>query len=229
MTGTRLEILERMLLIYDEIIGKYSFECGKGCSSCCTRNVTVTSLEAFRIARKISDEKRTDLLEALEKTSLLPRFIPKTTANGFAAIMMSGADEPEEIVDPSWKPCPFLDSQGICGIYDARPFNCRCMHSEQKCEEDGFSVLPPFVVTLNNVFLQYIEHLDKNGFFANMTDAVLWMAEESGMESYEKNGSAENAPESFPRCIPMPFLMVPPEHRAEIRPVLEKISGTARS
>lgn len=230
MITIRSNILDEIFSLYDEILKEYSFSCQKGCSSCCTRNVTVTSLESDLVCEYILAERVNDFSEALRKSASLPRFIPKTTANGFASIIMSGGEEPEEFIDPSWKPCPFLDTSGVCGIYAARPFHCRCMHSEQTCEDSGYSILPPFIVTLNNVFLQYIEHLDKNGFVSNLTDAVLWMLNPVNQRLYSEGSSFhQNLPADFVRCMAMPFLMVPPEHRDQIRPVLKALSEIGAS
>lgn len=229
MINIRLTILDKIFGLYDEIIKKYSFSCQKGCSSCCTRNVTVTSLESFLLSDYILADRCQDFSDALKKSASLPRFIPKTTANGFVSIIMSGEEEPEEFIDPSWKPCPFLGSSGVCGIYDARPFHCRCMHSEQVCEDGGYSVLPPFIVTLNNVFLQYIEHLDKNGFISNLTDAALWMLNPVNRQSYAEDHDLNGLPADFVRCMAMPFLMVPPEHQEQIRPVLTALSEIGAS
>jgi len=228
MINTRLSILDNFFRLYDELMDKYSFSCHKGCNSCCTRNVTVTSLESLLISDYITSENGLFFSEALKQSISLPRFIPKTTVNGFASIIISGSEEPEEFLDPSWKPCPFLDSSGVCGIYVARPFHCRCMHSEQICKDTGYSVLPPFIVTLNNVFLQYIEHLDKNGFVSNMTDSVTWMLNPVNRLSYSGDSCLNDLPAAFVRCMAMPFLMVPPEHHAAIKPVLKAISETGR-
>lgn len=261
MIEIKKDILKQIYRLYDEITSDYSFACSSGCSSCCTRNVSVTSLESFIISEAIlsktemsgktasehndtySDSERDrypnteksgdaifrQYIQNLEKTVGLPRYIPETTANSFASIMMSGEDAPEEILDPSWKPCPFLGESGLCVIYESRPFHCRCMHSEEKCGENGYSVMPPFLVTINNVFLQYIEHIDKTGFVANITDAVLWMMDLSNRHSYSGNIlNAGKLPDGFIGCRPMPFLMVPPEHQERVRPVIKRIAETGQ-
>lgn len=229
MINTRLSILDKIFALYEDIIHDYPLSCKKGCNSCCTRNVTVTSLESFLVSDCILSERVQSFSDSLKKSITLPRFIPKTTSNGFASIIMSGGEEPEEFIDASWKPCPFLASSGECGIYDVRPFHCRCMHSEQVCEDGGYSVLPPFIVTLNNVFLQYIEHLDKNGFVANLTDAIAWMSDSANMESYAIGSGLNSLPTDFVRCMAMPFLMVPPEHQEQIKPVLRAIAEIGTS
>lgn len=232
MINIRLAILEKIYELYDEVLNDFSFFCHKGCGVCCTRNVTLTSLEGFFLIEHIDKKKSSGSNErfedVLKKTVSLPRFIPRTTANGFASLMMSGVEEPDELIDPSWTPCPFLGIDGVCGVYDARPFNCRCMHSEEKCESGGYSVLSPFVVTLNNVFLQYIEHLDKKGFVSNLSDMCLWMADSGNRQSYS-DGRLSDLPSDFVMCMAMPFIMAPPEHQDRLRPILKSLSdvGTA--
>ncbi len=219
-------IIEDIYRLYDEIIHKYNFSCMKGCSSCCTRNVSVTSIEALIVSDALINSKDIkSYTDILKKTLDMPRFIPETTFNGLASIIMSGSEEPEEFIDPSWTPCPFLDEKSdSCLIYDSRPFHCRCMHSENKCKDSGYATMPAFIVTINNILLQYIEHIDKKGFVSNMTDASLWMMEPENNRSYSEGRIPEKLPSGFARCSPMPFLMVPPEHQENIKPILMKIS-----
>lgn len=232
MINIRLGILEKIYSLYEKFVGEYDFSCHSGCSTCCTRNVAVTSLESLYLTRhmqRFCPDEAAYFEGALIRTVSLSRFIPKTTSNGFARMVMEGGEESEEVMDPSWKPCPFLGSASECRVYEARPFNCRCMHSEEKCEEGGFSVLQEYVVTLNNVFLQYIEHLDKNGFVSNLADACLWMSDRGNMLSYSEGLLPDNLPGDFVGCVPMPFLMVPPEHQEKIRPVLKALADLGAS
>ncbi|WP_223306876.1 YkgJ family cysteine cluster protein [Acidithiobacillus ferrivorans] len=70
--------------------------CRKGCAACCHMNVSITSLEAERLAK--ASGRRSEAL------STTVRHIP------------------EEF---SGTPCPFLDRKGVCSIYQDRPLACR--------------------------------------------------------------------------------------------------------
>ena len=47
--NAKLTILERMVAIYDRFLADYDLACEKFCTHCCTANVTMTTLEGFRI------------------------------------------------------------------------------------------------------------------------------------------------------------------------------------
>lgn len=70
--------------------------CGKGCASCCHMNVTITKVEAERLAKA-----------AGRKAASLGRTIHHPQKK-FAGL-----------------PCPFLDAQGVCSVYADRPLSCR--------------------------------------------------------------------------------------------------------
>lgn len=92
-----------------------------------------------------------------------------------------------------------------------------------------FSVLQEYVVTLNNVFLQYIEHLDKNGFVSIWQMLVFGCQTRGNMLSYSEGVLPDNLPVDFVGCVPMPFLMVPPGHQDKIRPVLKALADLGSS
>ena len=71
--------------------------CGKGCSLCCHRHLSVVPLEWERIARAVTS------LDEATRRELQARL---ETAEG----------------DPR---CPLLDAEGSCRVYEARPMICR--------------------------------------------------------------------------------------------------------
>ena len=79
-----------------------------------------------------------------------------------------------------------------------------------------------FMLTLNNVFIQYIEHVDAAGYTANLTDMLLWFSGEEKMKAYEV-GSLDAPEGSFIKNWEMKMLMVPPEHRKEMEPILARL------
>lgn len=70
--------------------------CRKGCAACCHMNVSITAVEAERLARA-SGRRKTPLVSTVDHA-------------------------PDEF---SGGPCPFLDGQGVCSVYEDRPLSCR--------------------------------------------------------------------------------------------------------
>jgi Fe-S-cluster containining protein len=100
---------------------KKHWACTSGCSMCCVEPVTVVEPEAIYIARVIRD-------------SVEPEAIA-----GIIEELRTQVDRTAEIPDRvTWHrariKCVFLQDDGICGIYDARPANCRA-HNSLKVED----------------------------------------------------------------------------------------------
>jgi Fe-S-cluster containining protein len=219
----RETVLCRIYDLYDQFTGTLDLACQKGCASCCTCNVTLTTLEAHLISRHLEKEGQRALLDKLMQSTNGRRFQPRVTTNHLAALCMDGQDPPEEDCDPSWGRCPLLDRE-VCSIYPVRPYACRCLLSIRKCEDAGHAEIPPFVLTVNTVFMQVIEHVDRTGMSGNLIDVMGWMAKDAHARTHAGGLPAEGAP-SLIRNRPMPFLMVPPEHRE----AMEKILSALRS
>jgi hypothetical protein len=47
-------------------------------------------------------------------------------------------------------------------------------------------MLIPFVITVNNLFLQYIEHIDFHGCSGNLSDVLLFLKSKERLESYRE-------------------------------------------
>jgi hypothetical protein len=133
-----------------------------------------------------------------------------------------GESLPDEESDPDWGPCPLLE-EDRCTVYALRPFSCRAMVSSAHCGISGFADMDEFLVTVNNVFMQYLEHMDQGGMTANMTDMILAFSEEGVMERYRETGELEDAPAFFLRNRPVSILMIPPEHRKKMEPILAEL------
>ena len=109
-----------------------------------------------------------------------------------------------------------------CPIYPARPFGCRCFISKHHCTEKGYAYVDPFVITVNNLFLQYIEHIDTKGFSGNMTDVMLFMESEDNRDSYRKR-SLKRIEKTLIPNLPIRAVLIPPEHKTRIKPFLTRI------
>lgn len=83
--------------------------CAAGCAICCHQHVAVALVEAVAIAGAIADDARLAqrVAEAAPRISALPALERRR-----ARI-----------------PCPFLEDDGRCGIYEIRPVRCRGVHS----------------------------------------------------------------------------------------------------
>jgi len=219
----RLAVLDRIYAIYDDFAGELDVACRKYCAHCCTCNVILTTLEGYQIAGQLISTGQSHLLGKMETELNLKRFQPKITINTLAEYCMQGKAPPEETSDPAWGPCPLLKDDE-CPFYRARPFGCRCMLSKQNCQETGFAEMDSLVLTVNNVFLQYIEHIDARGFSGNLTDVLAFMASQENRRQYKTN-HLPNTPANLIANRPIKVLMIPPEHRAEMQPILNSLNS----
>ena len=196
--------------------------CRKKCSSCCTCNVTLTSLEAGFLMDSLGDEEKKDLENRIRRKFPEKRYIPRMTTNGFARLCMEEREIPEEENDPAFGVCPLLEDD-LCMVYEARPFGCRALLSEAHCGREGFARVPPLVLTLNTLFLQTIEHLDQNGFSGNLSDMAMFFL--SGKSFDDKAGSLhETCGEGlFVRNEKIPAFMVPPKHQRRLKDLMDEL------
>lgn len=100
-------------------------ECRKGCAFCCHVNVTVTPLEAARIAAALADG----------------RVPPRQPAILAAADLMAGRDaQGRQALRAA---CPLL-VDGACAVYEIRPLACRALLSQSArgCEERFMAIGP---------------------------------------------------------------------------------------
>ncbi len=208
------DLLGKIYTLYDETIKTSDFVCKEKCSSCCTCNVTMTSLEANYLFHSLNSREQAGLSLKIKNNFPQKRYIPKMTTNMFAKMCMEGKELPEEENDPLWGKCSLLDDDS-CSVYKARPFGCRALLSRMHCKEKGYASLPPLVLTINNLFLQYIEHIDENGLFGNLSDIMTWFVSSQSIQEGKKD---------FLYNHKMPVLMVPPEHQEKVKPLLEKFN-----
>jgi Fe-S-cluster containining protein len=218
----KLEKLDALYRLHETLVPTEGLACREGCATCCTRNVTVTSLEGAFLLTGLDDETRSETLRRAAENAVNPRLVPLVTVNSMAALCMEGKDFPEEAYDPSWTPCPLL-SQGRCTVYPFRPFACRAMVSKNTCGASGEADMDDFLFTVNNVFMQVLEHLDQEGSFSNVTDMLNFLGENGNLEIFSSQGKTDEPPASFLKNLPMTLLMVPPEHRERMKPVLDAL------
>lgn len=217
----RQAVLKKMYEIYEDFIGDGKFACQKHCAHCCTRNVTLTTLEGYHILSGLEDSARSELMRKIEDRIEVKRFSPQITINQMADLCARGQELPEEENEKDWGKCPALDVD-ICPLYDHRPFGCRCMVSTQNCATAGYADVPSWVISVNNVMLQYIEHIDAKGFSGNFTDIMLFLNDPKNFDSYGQDRHMD-CPAPLISNQPVYVLMVPPEDRKRIEPLLNAI------
>lgn len=210
----KVERLGRIYRLHEEQIESLDLACRKYCADCCTANVTMTRLEGTYILHGLDTEQQADLFLKLAAHRDAPRFQPRMTTNGFAEYCRSSGAHPGDEAEVNAGPCPFLQDNA-CTIYAVRPFGCRCMISERQCRITGDARIDPYTLTIDTVFLQFIEDMDKDGFFGNLHDVLFRL--------YSDRGPRADKYRTIP-CHPIPALMIPPEHRQKIRPLLDALN-----
>ena len=219
-----IEILDKMYKRFDVAMAGFSPACKKKCADCCTCNVTATSLEAAYFFSRLDDIQKQAVLERLEKMPGDHRYRPGQTTNGFARACMTGAPMDEEDNDPAWGVCPLLED-GLCSVYRARPFGCRSMMSRTVCKKGGHAQMPELALTINTVFLQYIEHLDRDGVSGNFFDLVYGgPCFDLTLEKVQDSDKTK----LFIRNQRIPALMVPPEHRDRVASIVKDLGALVR-
>lgn len=217
----RLFVLDRMYSLYEEVIEPFGLACELRCSSCCTCNLTMTTLEGYGILTRVNRDELNRLLENVRAVSNNPRFQPQTTINGFAQLCRDGKPLPDENIDPSWGNCPLLTNKA-CPIYWLRPFGCRCMVSSLNCRDTGHAQVDEYILTINNLFLQYIEHIDPLGGTGSLIDILLYFGLRAHLEAYQRR-MAVTEDYSLAPNRPIPVLMIPPEHRQRVQIIFKKL------
>jgi Fe-S-cluster containining protein len=217
----KLALLNRIEALYDAYAGTLALACRKGCHSCCTRNVTLTTLEAYRLLEGLSLEVRGPLLARAAAQAGRNRFRPTVTTNQLAELCLAGEDPPAEDADPAWGPCPLL-TDAACPVYPLRPFGCRSFVSLRGCAQIGCAEQTPLMVTVNTVFLQVIEHLDQTGCSGNFSDLLRVLAPADARRAY-RQGALGCGSNGLIRNRPVRILMVPPEHQDPLRPWVARL------
>ncbi len=216
--------LEDLYRLHDDFLSSADSSCRRGCATCCTRNVTLTSLEGSYLLGNLNDTLKTETLKRIREHLDKPRLVPLLTVNAMAQLCIHGEDLPEESCDPAWTPCPLLD-EGSCTVYTFRPLACRAMVSKSVCGSSGEADMDDVLFTLNNVFMQVLEHMDQGGAYANMMDMLLHLSEGERLEHYKIQGVHKDLPPEFLLNRTLMFLMIPPDHRAMMKPVIEALQA----
>lgn len=218
---SKFKILDQIYTIYDQFAGELDPACKKHCDHCCTSGVTLTTLEGYKIIDSLASATRTDIIQKLQAASEREPFRPQITTNRLANLYAEGVEPPEEVGGRELSTCPILlDRQ--CPIYDVRPYGCRCLISRRNCGEKGYAEIEDFVLSVNTVFLQTIEHVDAGGCSGNLVDVLQTLSQEKNREAYI-NGTLHCTSNKLIPNQQLEVLMIPPEHRTRMEPILQEL------
>ena len=217
----KLAALDQINVIYDEFMATLDLACEKDCAHCCTDSVSLTTLEGYKIVERLIADGKSEVIEQIQTASVAKRFKPKITTNQLADLCIAGIEPPDEERPEKAHPCPLLKDRQ-CPLYIVRPFGCRCLVSRHDCGEKGYAEMDDFVLSVNTVFLQTIEHLDLHGCTGNLIDVLMALYSEENRRAYRDNLLTCHTAGLIPNR-PLKVLMVPPEHRESVRPILQKL------
>ena len=197
--------------------------CEKGCSGCCTQNVTITAVEGEAILRFILAE---DLVLWLAKRLNAPRThqASKMTTNDFAAACLAGKDVDHETLHGSTV-CPFLE-KNLCSIYPVRPFSCRLFISQKTCSAMHPALVSDFYLEAATAVTQIIEHLGQNEYWGNMLDvlpALLDISEFKDIAEHLGTTQIIQARLHTLTAKPLPGFLISEEHQNVVSPLLQSI------
>ena len=214
----KIELLKILYALFDQVADSWEIACKRTCSDCCTDRIWMTTIEGKLITEYIQSENMQNLYEKMNDIPINDRCHPKTTTNQEAILSVQDKPIPVPENHDIYNTCPFL-SEHVCPIYPVRPMACRSMVSKTPCSEKGFAEMSPIAMSVSTVFSQYIEHIDSNGYYGNfMNILTLLTTPEESMPIQHVMAQGLSL-----KNIPMKYLMVPPEHRLQIQPILEKI------
>jgi hypothetical protein len=216
--NNKLAALDQIYQIYDNFVSELELVCRKHCTYCCTTGVTVTTVEGYKIVKMLGSEGDSQWIEKIEQASKQPHFQLKITTNQLANMCAEGI-EPLVEENPGWGMCPFLIDD-LCPFYAARPFGCRCLVSRQDCGKEGVAEIDDFVLSVNTLFLQTIEHIDAGGCTGNLLDVLALMAIIENRQAYAEGKLRCPSAGLIPNQ-PLKILMIPPEHRTKMEPILK--------
>lgn len=155
---------------FDAWSSRYDRVCSKGCSTCCSQNVTITALEGEKILSYVRTAGLSFwMADKLCRTPSPNR--PRMTTNEFAHAYLNGREADPGEYD-SISPCPFLEEHS-CMIYPVRPFSCRCFISAEHCSTSRPARVEECYLSASTAMMQLIEHMGQKEYWGNMLDVLL--------------------------------------------------------
>jgi len=221
-TAQRLVILEKIYNFYASWSASLPLACTKGCSACCSRNVHMTQLEGLYILAGLENEsKKEQFREKMVFQGQIGRF--KMSTNSWARRCLQGKKNHTDESAHVLAPCPFLDHQQGCSLYDRRPFACRCFASEIVCTASGEAQQSAALMEINTVTLQIVEHLSRDGLWGNMLDLLPRLLEEQLPPESKKTNNEQGGSKFLHQAEPFPGFLVMPEQQKEVQSYLDDL------
>jgi hypothetical protein len=94
--------------------------------------------------------------------------------------------------------------------------------SKHDCSKTGYVEVEPYAMTLNTLFMQFVEHIDFMSLSGNFADVLLLMASKENCSNYKVN-TLNHPGADFVSNFKITVLMVPPEHRMKVEPILDEL------
>jgi Fe-S-cluster containining protein len=225
MIDAKIAALSHVTGVLGEYMASRQWACERGCAHCCTCNVALTTLEGFVLAEHLGQTGLVALNGRLRKKPLAQRFTPTMTTNALADHCAAGGTPPPERNEPLWGVCPVIQGNE-CPVYDVRPLMCRSMVSATSCSHREAAEIDPFTVTVVHVMQQYVEHIDRDGYTGNLMDVIDFLEAPAVRGAYAvgRLNGLERTPSCLMRNRPVSVLMVPPEHRSRMAPILDALN-----
>lgn len=217
------QILFTIYDIFDQWNSELDKACKRGCSGCCTQNVTITAVEGEAILRFILAEDMS-LWLAEKLASSRTHQPPKMTTNDFAYACLNGKDaEPEG--QHNLSVCPFLEDD-LCKIYPVRPFGCRLFISHKTCSASQPALVDDSYFEAATAVSQLIEHLGQKEYWGNMLDvlpALLDISEFREIADQLNSSQIMLARMQTLTAKPLPGFLLSKEHANAVSPLLQSI------
>lgn len=215
-----------LLTIYDIFTGwseDKEAACCRGCATCCTQNVNITALEGEVILRFVRKHKMQQwIAEKLQHNR--PLYRPTMSTNDFARACLEGRNVDFEETG-NQAACPFLDDN-LCLIYEARPFTCRMMISEQTCSAGRPALVPAHYFAASTAVSQVIEHLGQKEYWGNMLDvlpALCDISEHEAVSQHLNTTIMMHARMQTLTARPLPGFLFTEEEEKTVSPLLHAI------
>ncbi len=223
------EILTTIISLFTEWAENEDFCCGPGCATCCTCNVTLTNIEAWRILDFLTKHNlKLDKIEKIASSPIHSAYATQTT-NEYVA---SGLAENETIhpQSESATSCPFLENN-LCSIYPVRPFSCHCFASTSRCQTGGSATLPDHYLSAATVVMQLIEHLGQFSPWGNMLDmlTILSTQQKPYQQTFTTHSNETTLLMIKQRLLtakPVPGFIIPEADHHMVWPLIEEIFKT---
>lgn len=217
-------ILDTIYQKFDQWSSDVPAVCSKGCSTCCTQEVTVSAPEAEKILQYIIDNHKLDWFAQRVKL-YNPPAPPTCTTNEYAQACF----DQQEIEQPEKREggtCPFLIDNS-CSIYEIRPFSCRCFISKTLCSKVQPAEVPEYYLSGSTAVQQLLEHMGQNDYWGNLFDVLLALCtvyEYSQVGDHlPTDGSAANAKQRVKWAKPLPGFLLTEEDIEQVGPLLQSI------